>query len=410
MEINSDEGSSMRYFDKVLLGMGTPFLLVMLGAMFLDQDQDARRNLFLFFGHTFLLLSMLGEKKWRLENEKNQTLIFLAWLLFGFGLACLIWNVVMGAIVGLIVAILAIKWKFTTNSISFLLWTGWILNMYVSFTSPYGLIDKLIYLFSANIWQANASKLGLVTLVIILILAVIPITGAQKQQEQKKASPNNMTDPEFTENHNQVSLISDQEAIKNIHKGLEAVEQRLNLNLNTDAATKLRLVSELFTKQISIHNNLSLEKVDQYSRVQSLYDNEYISDELYRLLSTIRKLGNTAVHEFGDDDRFNKNGLLKLHRQFLEHLNEWVINDQNEVAADSEYEHEFEYEEVEYKQADEEIDQEDEGEDDYFDQEDEDDYFDQDDDDGIKEEDERTPQRYSNPMLLPKEKREKMKF
>ena len=86
-----------------------PFLLVMLGAMILDQDQDAQRSLFLFFGHSFLLLFMIGEKKWRLENEKSQTLIFFAWLLFGFGLACFLWNVVIGAIAGLIVAILAIK-------------------------------------------------------------------------------------------------------------------------------------------------------------------------------------------------------------------------------------------------------------------------------------------------------------
>ncbi|MDW0116502.1 DUF4145 domain-containing protein [Sporosarcina thermotolerans] len=423
MENNIDEWSPMRSLDKILFWMGMPFILVMLMALFVDWDQFAQNTLFLFLGHSFLLLFMIGEKKLRLENERSQTLIFFAWLLFGFGLACFLWNVVIGAIAGLIVAILAIKWKLTTNSISFLLWIGWILNMYASFTSPVGFMDKLIFLFSPNVWQANVLKLGLVTLVSILILAVASITGAKNQQEQKKTSSNNMIDPELKENPHRVSLISDREAIKKIHKGLEEVAQRLNMNLTSDATTRLRLVSEEFTKQISIHNNLSLEKIEQYRRIKYLYDKEYISNELYHLLSTIRTLGNKAAHELGDDDRFNKNGLLKLRHQFLEHLNEWVIHDQNEVAAapeddfasDSEFEQMFDYEadkyeslydEVKYKKGDEVIDEDEDDEDDEC----RDDYFDQDDYAGIKEEDEKIPQRSSNPIVLPKEIREKMKF
>ena len=237
-----------------------------------------------------------------------------------------------------------------------------------------------------------------------------------EQQEKKKPSASNITAPEYTENRHMIYRISDQEAINNLYKGLEKVEQLINMNLTSDAASNLRLVSEHFTKQISIHNELFLEKMDQYSRVQSLYEDNYISEELYNLLSTIRKLGNRAVHEFGDEERFNKNGLLKLRRQLLGHLEEWVINEQNEVAAsvdehyDDEYEYdeddEYEYDEYEY----------DEDDDDYDDDDEDDEYenvnqYDNEDNEfGVEDENKESPQRYSAPRLLTKEKKEKMKF
>ena len=579
--------SPLRFIDKVMFWMGMPFLLVMLGAIFLNQDQDALRSFLLFIGHSLLLLIMISEKKGRFENEKSQTKIFLAWLIFGFGIGCFLWNEVIGAIAGLIVAILAIKGNITTSSITFRLGIGWILNMYVSFTYPYGVVDQLIYLFSANIWEANAPNLGTVSIVLILILVfrafqsgakVTPVDSEGKEkkivnskgtnirtgtmpviytivaalilfiaslmmqdsenpfvhflsnlflypfqlefsktlsvfitaaistvvafliycfsfliiktklgfymlgtflayivytaawlylkaisfsiqdivslesiilgilillasivlsvlvcflhftltkdvyedlfipeskayqkrmkneQEQQEKNTIHVSVPDYTENlhfESKVSLISDPVAIENIRNGLEGVAQRINMNLTSDAATKLRLVSELFTKQISIHNKLSLEKMDQYSRIQSLYDKRYISEELYRLLSTIRKLGNTAVHEFGDDDRFNKNGLLKLHRQFLEHLSEWIPNDQNEASAaavendfedeeDTEDEYEYDYDDV----------YEDDQEDDYEDENDEDE----------DEEEKKFRKRYSASLLLTKEIKEKMKF
>jgi hypothetical protein len=208
--------------------------------------------------------------------------------------------------------------------------------------------------------------------------------------------------------------ISDQEGITNLYKGLEKVEQLINMGLTSDAAFNLRLVSELLTKQISNHNKLGLEKMDQYSRVQSLYDQKYITDELYHLLTTIRKLGNTAVHEFGDDDRFNKNGLLKLRRQFLDHLREWIKNDQNEVAAavDDGNAEEYDDQDDEYENIDEDVEQDDGYEKEYDDQDDEDENAEEDDDQDTKYgvEDEEKPQRYSFSMNVPKEKREKMKF
>ncbi|MGM0901245.1 MAG: DUF4145 domain-containing protein [Bacillota bacterium] len=461
MEENMTQVSPLRSFDKVLFWMGMPFLLVLLGAVILNQEEDALKTFCLFVGHSFLLLVMRSEKKRRLKDEKNQTQNFFAWLIFGFGLGYFLWSGIIGAIVGLIVAILAIRWKLTTNSISFLLWTGWILNMFVSFTSPYSLIDQFIYLFSPNIWQTNATKLAVVTLVFMLVLAFTVFrtaaAGAQnseayqakkrlekinahnrkihEQQQQQK--------PQKQEKLSRISRkISDQEAINNIHKGLAKVERLINMNLTSDAATNLRQVSELFTKQISIQNRLSLEKMDQFSRVKVLYAQKYISEELYNLLSTIRKLGNTAVHEFGDDDRFNKNGLLKLRRQFLEHLREWGLNNQNEVATTVEnesnpidfeprYDYKFEFEEKDDEDeiiensigqddadetVDESVDQDDDNEtvDESIDQDDDDETIDesidQDDDDGVEDESNKNPQRYSVSMVLSKEKREKMKF
>ena len=105
------------------------------------------------------------------------------------------------------------------------------------------------------------------------------------------------------------------------------------MDLTSDAAANLRKVSEFFTKQISIHNELDLETMDQFNRIKYLDEHNYISNELETLLSTIRRLGNRAAHEIGNEESFNKNGLLKLRRQFLDHLEEWVINEQNEVAA-----------------------------------------------------------------------------
>jgi hypothetical protein len=428
MEENMTQVSPLRSFDKVLFWMGMPFLLVLLGAVILNQEEDALKTFCLFVGHSLLLLVMRSEKKCRLDDEKNQTQNFFAWLIFGFGIGYFLWSEVIGAIVGLIVAILAIRWKLTTNSISFLLWIGWSLNMFVSFTSPYSLIDQFIYLFSPNIWQTNASKLAIVTLVFMLVLAFkvfgTAAAGAQNSEayqakkrlekinaHKRKIQEQQQQKPPKQEKRSRISRkISDQEAINNIHKGLAKVEQLINMNLTSDAAANLRLVSELFTKQISIQNRLSLEKVDQFSRLKALYEQKYISEELYNLLSTIRKLGNTAVHEFGDDERFNKNGLLKLRRQFLEHLRDWGLNNQNEVATtvendsnpiDSEprYEYKFQYEEED----DEDVDQDD-------DDETVDESVDQDDDDGVEDESHKNPQRYSASMVLPKEKREKMKF
>lgn len=436
MENTVNQVSPLRSFDKVLFWMGMPFLLVLLGNVILNQEEDAMKSFWLFVGHSLLLLVMISEKKGRLENEKSQTRNFFAWLIFGFGIGCLLWNGIIGVIAGLILAIIATWWKMTTNSISFLLWTGWIMNMFISFTSPYQLMDQLIYLFSPNIWQANASKLGLVTLVFMLIMAVkvfrTAFTGAQNSEayqakqrlEKIKAHQRNMNENyqnketrKRPEKSQRKSHISDQEALKNIQKGLAKVEQLINMNLTSDAAANLRLVSELITKQISIHNRLSLEKMDQYSRIQSLYDQKYISEEFYQLLSTIRKLGNTAVHEFGDDDRFNKNGLLKLRRQLLEHLRDWGINNQNEVSStvendsnqiDSkpEYDYKFEYEE---EDDDDEIEDGSDAQDN-----DDDEKVDgsilQDNEDGVEDEQNNNPQQFTVSMILPKEKREKMKF
>jgi len=432
MDNTHDLEKNLRNFDKILLGMGLPMLLVLLGSLILNQDEDAMRSFWLFVGHSFLLLVMMSEKKAMLENGKGRTRNFLAWFVFTFGIGCFLWNEGISAIVGLVIAILATTWKTTTNPITFLLWIGWIMNMYVCFTSALPFVDQLIYLFSANIWQANAWKLALVAVVFLIVLAFVyflsgtkdtPATRENKENKSTIQNPKNtihISVPDHTKNVNfvsRISLISDQEAIDHIHKLLTKVEQFINMNLTSDAAANLRLVSELFTKQISLHNRLNLEKMDQFSRVKSLYDRKYISKELYSLLSTIRKLGNTAVHEVGDDDRFNKNGLLKLRRQFLEHVSDWIINDQNEVAtsveedsnqldSETDYDYKYEYQANEDKIVEEFfIDADDEDED-----EDENEYFDQDAEDGLENEQKEYPQRYSVSMILPKEKREKMKF
>ena len=128
--------------------------------------------------------------------------------------------------------------------------------------------------------------------------------------------------------------ITDQKAIDNIYKNLEDIEKKINQNQTTEATIKLRLVSEYFTKEIGNSNELYLERMDQNTRLKTLYDQNYISHELNQLLTTIRKLGNKAVHELGDNDRFNKNGLLKLYRQLLEHVKDWTAVEQYESPSE----------------------------------------------------------------------------
>jgi len=430
MENTVNQVSPLRSFDKVLFWMGMPFLLVLLGNVILNQEEDAMKSFWLFVGHSLLLLVMISEKKGRLENEKSQTRNFYAWLIFGFGIGCFLWNGIIGIIAGLILAILATWWKMTTNSITSVLWIGWIMNMFISFTSPYQLMDRLIYLFSPNIWQANASKLAIVTLIFMLVMAFrvfgTAFTGAQNSEayqakqrlEKINAHKRKILEQQQEKRFRISKKISDQETIKYIHNKLAKVEKLINMNLTSDAATNLRSVSEIFTKQISIQNRLSLEKMDQFSRVKALYEQNYISVELYNLLSTIRKLGNTAVHELGDDDRFNKNGLLKLRRQLLEHLKDWGINNQNEVAStvendsnqiDSqpEYDYKFEYEEEDDEN---EIEEGSDAQDNDDDDEKVDGSILQDNEDGVEDEQNNNPQQFTVSMILPKEKREKMKF
>lgn len=119
--------------------------------------------------------------------------------------------------------------------------------------------------------------------------------------------------------------ISNQEVIDNLYKGLEKVDQLLkmeNIELTAEAAVNLRRVSEIFTKEISNSNGLNLGGMDQRNRVQSLYDWNYISDELYKLLTTIRILGNEGAH--GSDNDLGKNGLLKLRHLLSNHVEDWV--------------------------------------------------------------------------------------
>lgn len=140
--------------------------------------------------------------------------------------------------------------------------------------------------------------------------------------------------PKLKKQQLKIHRISNQEAIDRLYKDLEKVEKLINmedLDLTLEATTNLRRIAETFTKQISIHNDLDLEKMVQYERVDYLYNQNYISNELYNVLTSIRKLGNRAAHE--DNDRFGKNGILKLRRQLLDHIKEWVVNDQNEVVS-----------------------------------------------------------------------------
>ena len=201
----------------------------------------------------------------------------------------------------------------------------------------------------------------------------------QQKKEKKKPTGNN------------ISRISNQEAINRIYKVLEKVEPLINMDLKSEAAINLRKASEFFTKEISIHNQLGLEEMDYYSRVKFLHEQQHISYELYTLLSSIRRLGNRAAHELDDEENFSKNGLLKLHRQLLDHLSEWVKDDQNKVVEavnddfddgdGYEYTDDYEYEEQ--------------------------DGFDDDEDEF---EDERKLKKSAAFILLPREKREKMKF
>lgn len=213
-----------------------------------------------------------------------------------------------------------------------------------------------------------------------------------------------------------ITLISDQEIIKALYERLERAEQYIHNNLTSDAATNLRIVGENLIKQISIHNKLALEKMEFYKLVNSLYENDYISKDLKDLLSMIRKLGNKAAHELGTEEELNKNGLLKLHRQLLVHLDAWVINDQKEIvdSVKSEINGGYKYSNDAYKIQDEfekndgkEIEELNIDEDEEIDELDDDDY----DGEEIEEfEEGRKTKRFAAFTLLPKEKREMMKF